>query len=107
MFRAEVAFVCTASYALLATRTTVTDTLATGEWARKAICSLACCFAQRVLGCTTGEVRDALLELERIGLVGGRNLVDLVWRSLACDQSCIVSVIAVMLPVARCEMISG
>jgi len=104
--RAEIAFVCTASYALLATRTTDTDTLATGEWARKAICSLACCFAQRVLGCATGEVRDALLELERVGLVGGRDLVDLVWRLSAYDQSCIVSMSAGMLPVARCQMLN-
>lgn len=106
MSRAEAAFVCTASYALLATRTTDTDTLATGEWACKAICSLACCFAQRVLGCATGEVRDALLELEGVGLVGGGDLVDLVWRLLACDQSYIASMSAGVLPVARCHMVN-
>lgn len=78
MSRAEVAFICTASYALLATRTADIDTLATSERACKAICSLACCLAQRVLSCAAGEVRDTLLDLERIGLVGGRDLVDLV-----------------------------
>jgi hypothetical protein len=76
--RAEAAFVCTASYALLATRTTDTDILATGQRACKAVCSLACCFAQWVLSRATSQVGDALLELERVGLVGGGDLVDLV-----------------------------
>lgn len=78
--RAELAFACMLSYTLLATRTTDTGTLATGERACKAVCSLACCFAQWVLGCATGEIGDALLELERVGLIGGGNLVDLIWR---------------------------
>ena len=107
MSRADVAFVCIASYALLATRTTDTGTLATGEWAGKVVCSLACCLAQRVLGRATGEVGDALLELERVCLVGGWDLVDLVWRFLACDQSCIVSMSAGMLPAAPYQMAHG
>lgn len=103
--RAEVTFVCTASYALLATRTTHTDTLATGERAREAICSLACCFAQRVLGCATGEVRDAFLELKRIGLIGSRDLIDLVWWLLACDQPFVVSMSADLFPDAHYQIV--
>lgn len=77
--RAELALVCTVSYTLLAARTTDRDTLASCERACKAVCSLACCFAKWVLGCAAGKVADALLELERVGLVGGGDLVDLIW----------------------------
>lgn len=83
--RAELAFACTLSYTLLATRTTDTGTLATGERACKAVCSLACCFAQWVLGCATGEIGYAFLKLERVCLVRGGDLVDLVWMmSVSC-----------------------
>ena len=80
--RAEVALVCTVSYTLLAARTTDTGTLATCERASQAVCSLACCFAEWVLACAANEVADALLELKRVGLVGGGDLVDLVWIML-------------------------
>lgn len=66
------------SYTLLAARTTDTDTLATCERAGQAVCSLACCFTERVLGGTAGKIANALLELERVGLIRGRELVDLV-----------------------------
>lgn len=84
--RAELVLVCTVFYTLLTARTTSIGTLATCERACQAVCSLACCFAEWVLACAANEVADALLELERVGLVGGWDLVNLVWSALETDM---------------------
>lgn len=76
---AELAPVCIVFYTRLAARTANTSKLATCERACQAVCSLACCFAKWVLGRAASKVADSLLQLERIGLVGGRDLVDLVF----------------------------
>jgi hypothetical protein len=78
VFRMELVFDCKYSHRLLAARTTDTVTLATCERACQAICSLACYFAKWVLGRAASQVADAFLQLERVGLVRGGKLVDLI-----------------------------
>lgn len=80
--RAALTLVCIVIYTLLATCTIATGKLTTCERACQAICSLACCLAKWVLSCTASKVTDALLQLQRIGLVGRGNLVDLAWGVL-------------------------
>lgn len=72
--RFELALICKAFHP----RTTATGTLATCEGACQIVCSLACDFAKGVLGCAASNFAHALLQLERVGLVGGGDLVDLV-----------------------------
>lgn len=83
--RAELARVCKTSSMLLAARTTDTGMLATCERTCQAVSGLACCLAEWVLGRAASKVADALLQLKRVGLVGGRDLIDLVLMALAVD----------------------
>ena len=66
------------------------ETLATGKRRRESVSGFTSLFADGVLHSATREVADALLEILDVFLVGGGELVDLVWRMSVFAQVVIV-----------------